>query len=119
MSSSNIINVVAVVPVRDYPKAAAWYGRLLGREADVLPADEVAEWKLAENAWLQVSTDPDHAGGTTVVIGVADIDVQRSFCAKVGSPLGDVVEYPSVIKMAEVSDPEGNRVVFVQDISGG
>ena len=119
MSNTNINNVVAVISVKDQQSAVGWYTRLLGREADVVPMDGVAEWLLADNAWLQVGIDPERAGYTTVIIGVNDIDVQRSFCEKAGVPLGEVVEIPQTIKMAETADPDGNKVVFVQDISGG
>lgn len=118
MSGANINSVIAVVPVNDQDTAVAWYKTLLGRDADIVPADGVAEWQLAENAWLQVTTDPERAGNTTVIIGVNDIEVQRSACAKSGVPLGEVVEYPGIIKMAETVDPDGNKVAFVQDISG-
>jgi predicted enzyme related to lactoylglutathione lyase len=119
MSNTNISNVVAVVPVTNHPRAVAWYAQVLGREADLVPADDVAEWQLADNAWIQVGTDPERAGYTTVIIGVTDIDVQRRSCEEAGAPLGEVIEYPETIKMAEITDPDGNKVVFVQDISGG
>jgi len=32
-------------------------------------------------------------------------------------PIGEIIEYPEVIKMAEVIDEEGNKISFVQDIS--
>ncbi|MBE9102751.1 VOC family protein [Vacuolonema iberomarrocanum] len=118
MSSTNINNVIAVVPVKDHQNAVEWYMKLLGRDADLIPVDEVAEWQLADNAWIQVGTDAERAGYTTVIIGVNDIDVQRSFCAKAGVSVGEVVEIPEAIKMAETVDPDGNKVVFVQDISG-
>lgn len=118
MSSPNIINVVAVVPVDDHSRAVNWYAKLLGREADLVPMEEIAEWQLADNAWLQVGKDPERAGNTTVVIGVVDIQVQHSLCMKADVPLGEIVEYPEVIRMAETLDPDGNKVVFVQDISG-
>lgn len=118
MAHTNIAAVVAVVPARDQGNAVAWYTKLLGRAADIVPTDDVAEWQLADNAWLQVGADPERAGYTTVVIGVHDIDVQRTFCERAGVPLGEVIEVPAVIKMAETTDPEGNKVVFVQDISG-
>jgi len=118
MSNSNIINIVAVVPVKDHEAAVAWYANLLGREADIVPAEGVAEWELAENALLQVADDADRAGCTTVIIGVEDVDVQRDHCTEAGVALGELVEYPGVIRMAEIADPEGNIVAFVQDISG-
>ena len=118
MSTSNVSSVVAVVPVGDHPRSTGWYAKLLGRQADLVPMEDVAEWQLADRAWLQVTTDPERAGSTTVIIGVADIQVQRKLCAKADVPLGETVEYPDIIKMAETLDPDGNKIVFVQDISG-
>ena len=117
MSSSNINSVIAVVPVRNQDTATGWYKKLLGRDADIVPVEGVAEWQLAENAWLQVTTDPERAGSTTVIIGVNDIDAQCSSCVAANVPHGEVVEYPEVIKMIEVIDPDGNKVAFIQDIS--
>ena len=116
---SPINSLVAVIPVKDFEKASIWYATLLGREADLIPVEEVAEWQLAESAWLQVSTDPERAGSTTVVIGVDNIEQQCRLCEEAGIPLSDVQEYPGVIKMAEVCDPEGNKISFVEDISEG
>jgi hypothetical protein len=77
----------------------------------------VAEWQLAENAWLQVGTDPEQAGNTTVTIGVNDIDAQYSALTEANLSHSEIVEYPEIIKMIEVIDPDGNKVVFIQDIS--
>jgi hypothetical protein len=77
MSNSNINSVIAVVPVKDHDTAVEWYKKLLGRDADVVPMEDVAEWQLTENAWLQVTTDPDRAGKTTVIIGVNDAEPER------------------------------------------
>ncbi len=117
MSKSNINSVIAVVSVRDQETAIEWYKRLFGRDADIVPVEGVAEWQLAENAWLQVTADPERAGGTTAIIGVNDIDIQCSACAAANVSHGEVVEYPEVIKMIEVIDPDGNKIAFVQDIS--
>lgn len=117
MPSTNINNVIAVVPVRDQARAIAWYKNLLGRGADIVPVEGVAEWQLAENAWIQVTSDPERAGNTTVIIGVDDIDTQCNACAAANVIHGEIVEYPDVIKMIEVIDLDGNKVAFVQDIS--
>ena len=63
MSCSNIYSVIAVVPVKNQDKAVGWYKKLPGRDADVVPMEGVAEWQLAENAWLQVTADPYIARG--------------------------------------------------------
>lgn len=117
MSNSNINSVIAVLPVKNQDAAVLWYKKLLGRDADIVPVEGVAEWQLAENAWIQVTTDPERAGNATVIIGVDDIDAQCKSCAAVNVPYGEVIEYPEIIKMIEVTDPEGNKIAFVQDIS--
>lgn len=112
----NLTSVISVLPVADHSDAVAWYGRWIGRGPDVEPMEGVAEWQLAQNAWIQVSADPESAGQTTVVIGVADIDVQRDACETAGVPWGDVNDY-GFVKTAETADPAGNKIVFVQDLS--
>lgn len=107
--------VSAEVIVDDHDHAVAWYQRLLGRAPDGRPMDGLAEWRLTDNAWLQVFADPDRAGCSTVTLGVAhiepvvtaleeaDIDFRR-MSTKRGQEL------------ALVNDPDGNGVVFAQDI---
>ncbi|WP_154794088.1 VOC family protein [Occultella kanbiaonis] len=116
MTESMLTSVISVLPVTDHAAATAWYGRWIGRGPDVEPMEGIAEWQLAENAWIQVSADPESAGRTTVVIGVADVDVQRTGCEAAGVPWGEIDDY-GVVRTAEGSDPAGNRVVFVQEVA--
>ena len=118
MSIVNLDSVIAVVPVTNQVTAVTWYKKLLGRDADVVPVDGVAEWQLAEKAWLQVTTDRVRAGSTTVIVVVSDIDAQRNACAKANVSLGEIVEYPDIVKTFDAVDPDGNKVTFVQDLSG-
>ena len=117
MPTNNINSVISVIPVKNFETALAWYKRLFGRDPDVVPMEGIAEWQLVENAWIQVGTDPDRAGTTTVVIGVSDIEEQRKSCLDANLLVSEIEEYPEIIKMAEVTDPEGNKISFVQDIS--
>jgi predicted enzyme related to lactoylglutathione lyase len=114
MPGSNIVNVVGVLPVTDHAKAVAWYEKWIGRAPDVEPMEGVAEWELAGNAWIQVALDPGPAGRTTVVVGVEDVDVQRSACAAVDVAVGDVVDH-GFVRTAEAVDPAGNTILFVQE----
>ena len=116
MSIVNLESVIAVVPVTDQVTAVNWYKKLLGRDADVVPVEGVAEWQLAEKVWLQVTTDPDNVGNTTVIISVSDIDAQRTACAEANVSLGEVVKYPGVVKMVDAIDPDGNKITFVQEL---
>lgn len=115
MSESNFENVVGVLPVKDFPAAVAWYQKWIGRKPDREPAEGVAEWLLAENAWIQISLDPGPAGQTSVVIGVNCIDVQRATCAAANVSVSEISDY-GFIKTFEAVDPAGNKIVFVQAI---
>jgi hypothetical protein len=118
MIVSNFASVVGVLPVADHAQAVDWYQRWIGRAPDVEPTEGVAEWQMAENAWIQVSVDPGVAGQTTVVVGVRDIDAQRTAFANAGLELGEVADY-GFIKTAEAVDPEGNKILFVQEVQEG
>jgi hypothetical protein len=50
--------------------------------------------------------------------GVRDIDAQRAACAEANVALGDLTEYPGIVKTVDAVDPDGNKVTFVQDLSG-
>jgi hypothetical protein len=115
MSESNVVSMVSVLPVADHAEAVTWHQKWIGRGPDVNPMEGVAEWQLAENAWIQVSVDPESAGRTTVVVGVADIDTQRSACAAADVAVGDVADY-GFVKTAEAVDPAGNKILFVQEV---
>ena len=115
MSESNLTSVVAVLPVVDHAGAVAWYQKWIGRAPDLEPMEGVAEWQVAENAWIQVSADPTTAGKSTVVVGVKDIDTQRADCAAAGVTVGDVADY-GFIKTAEAIDPAGNKILFIQEM---
>lgn len=117
-TESTLISVVSVLPVADHSAAVAWYAKWIGRAPDVEPMEGVAEWQLAPNAWIQVSVEPESAGRTTVVLGVAEIDAQRAACEAAGVSWGDVNDY-GFVKTAEAVDPAGNKIVFVQDLSDG
>ena len=118
MPESNLASVVGVLPVTDHAKAVKWYQKWIGRGPDVEPMEGIAEWQVAENAWIQVSVDPESAGRTTVVVGVKDIDAQRAACTAVKVAVGDVSDH-GFVKTAEAVDPAGNKILFVQEVPQG
>lgn len=108
----NLKNVAAVLPVADHAAAVAWYKQWIGRAPDVEPMEGVAEWQLADNAWIQVTLDPDAAGKTSVVIGVEDIDDHVAGLAAEDVHCGEIQDY-DFIKLSEVVDADGNKISFV------
>ena len=117
MLDQNISSVISVIPVKSFEESLTWYTQLIGREPDVVPVEGVAEWQIAGQAWIQVALDPERSGGTTLVICVNDLEKQYKACLASDFLIGEIQEYPEVIKMAELQDLEGNKIAFVQDIS--
>lgn len=118
MSGNNFTSVVSVLYVAKHPEAVAWYSKWLGRAPDVSPDEGIAEWMIAENAWIQVAVAQDEGlvGKSSVVCGVRDLDVQRATCERVGIAVGETQDY-GFIKLISVVDPAGNSVVFVQEVN--
>ena len=64
----------AGVAVADFPRAAEWYGRLFGRDADVVAHDREVMWQVTGTGWLYVVEDAARAGRGLVAIAVPDLD---------------------------------------------
>jgi glyoxylase I family protein len=71
----SVDHVLAVVPVADFEAAHAWYERFFGRPADYLPmAGRLAEWRLTDSEWVQVTSDAERAGTALLNLAVDDLD---------------------------------------------
>jgi hypothetical protein len=57
-----IDHVLAVVPVSDSEAGRAWYERLFGRPPSNLPMEGLAEWRVTDSGWVQVTRDTERAG---------------------------------------------------------
>lgn len=109
-------SVISVLPVDDYAAALDWYSKWIGRGPDVEPMAGIAEWQITDTAWIQVSTDTEVPGNTTVVLGVEDIDVQLAIFSATGIAWGEVNDY-GFVKTADSKDPAGNTITLVQEVA--
>lgn len=117
MSNNNFTSVISVLHVNDFDGAIEWYSKWLQRKPDISPVEGVAEWRLVENAWIQISVapDPSLAGKSSVVCGVRNIELQRAIFQDLDIAVSETQDL-GFIKLAQVSDPAGNTVVFVQEM---
>jgi len=114
-----ITRVLAGIAVADIEAAKRWYEKLLGKPADDVPMASAAEWHLAAGGSIQLSEDADRAGRGTVNLSVDDFDAALAEAAGRGIVLEEV-EIPSgMFRVATTADPEGNLVVFSQDLRRG
>src|SRR5438128_2237071 len=59
--SMEYTHVFAGVAVADFPGAAAWYERLLGRPPDLVPNWNEVAWQITETGWIYIVGDSTRA----------------------------------------------------------
>jgi catechol 2,3-dioxygenase-like lactoylglutathione lyase family enzyme len=108
----DVVTTTAQVTVRDLDAARDLYTRLLARGPDRAPMAGLLEWDLTPTSVLQVFAEPERAGRSTVVLGVADLDAEADRLAAAGVAHDGVAPVTSG-RVLTLSDPDGNRVVLV------
>ena len=106
----NVQAVFAQATVSDLSVAEQWYGRLFERGPDSRPMDGLIEWHFGAGRGVQVWSEPDRAGRSTVVVQVDDID--RVATRLQGAGLAHDGPQPATSsRVLPMQDPDGNRVV--------
>lgn len=111
-----ITNVLAIALVSDFDSATSWYQQLLDRAPDRSPMAGTAVWQLSSTGALQINHAPDRAGGANIVIGVPEVDTLVASCNERGIELTAETEPSGQFRLARTADPDGNMVVFAQDL---
>lgn len=115
MRRIDVKSMISVFSVRDMERALSWYRKWLG-EPDVFPMEETAEYRICENAWLQLSCEGQgETGKGAVIIGVEDAPECRKNLEALGIEAGEIVDYEAVL-VFDVFDPDGNKISFVQEL---
>ena len=109
------VNVLfAGIAVADLDAAIEWYERLLGGPPDMTPNEIERTWKLTDQSWIYVVTDPERAGRGLVTVMVDDLDERLAAIRERGIEVGEVEQINERTRKAEIVDPEGNRIGFGQ-----
>ena len=107
----------AGVGVRDLDRATEWYGRLFGREPDIVPNNHEVMWRVVDGAWLYVIHAPGRAGNGLVTICVTNLDETVAELASRGISVGPIHRVGDSGHKANGEDPDGNSVDLIQ-VSG-
>ena len=108
-----------MVPVRDMPRAVAFYGGVLGLPLGKFPPTSPwVEYDLPEGGCVAITTvsrtAPSSAAGATIALEVSDLDALVARLEAHGATLlGDFVKGPRC-RMRMVADPDGNALVLHQ-----
>lgn len=107
-----IRRVLAHCTVTDLDRAEDWYTRLLGRGPDARPMGGLIEWHLGDSYGLQVWSEADRAGRSSVVLEETDLDGAAENAAKVGIT-HEGLQTGGGARILRLADPDGNRVVLI------
>jgi predicted enzyme related to lactoylglutathione lyase len=108
-----IDHVLAVVPVSDVDRSGRWYESLFGRAADNNPMPSLVEWQVLPGAWVQVFSDPERAGSGLLNFAVDGLEEHLAEVAGRGIESADIVAADKGVRLATVTDPDGNTIRFV------
>lgn len=104
------IDLFAGVPVSDYPRAVAWFERLLGEPATFQPHDTESVWTVAEHSHLYAVLEPEHAGHARVTLFVTDLSAFSDAAADRGlHPVSRETYGGGVVKLV-YRDDDGNEI---------
>lgn len=109
----SIEHVLAVIPVSEVTESRRWYATLFGRPADNNPMPSLVEWQVVTGGWVQVFLDPDRSGSGLVNFAVDDLERHLDELRDRGIDAGDIVDADKAVRLAAVSDPDGNVIRFI------
>ena len=107
----------------DLDKAIGWYQDVLGFEL-LYKMDEMAWCELRSavpgvNVGLSQVEQVETKGGATMTFGVNDIDAARKQLESNDVRFdGDTMTVPGMVSLATFFDPDGNKLMLFQDLSG-
>jgi catechol 2,3-dioxygenase-like lactoylglutathione lyase family enzyme len=107
-------SLFAGVAVADFPRAAEWYGRLFGRDADVVAHDREVLWQVTGTGWLYVVEDATRAGRGLVAIEVPDLEDAVTDLGTRGIRCGPIGAEGDDARKAVATDPEGNTIALIE-----
>jgi predicted enzyme related to lactoylglutathione lyase len=111
-----VSRVLAALAVADVASAIGWYERLLGRPADALPMEGLAEWHFPRSGAIQLVEDADRAGRSLLTLGVDDLRAELAELGERGLDPGAMDDATSdKVLFATVTDPEGNVITLVEE----
>jgi len=115
--------LTAAMQCRDLDKAIDWYQTVLGFDL-LYKMDEMAWCELRSvadgiNVGLSQVEKPEPKGGATLTFGVKDIDAARTTLEKQDVRFdGETMRIPGMVALATFFDPDGNKLMLFQDLSG-
>ena len=115
--------LTCAIGVSSLDSAIPWYQDVLGMTL-LYRRDDIAWCELSTgvarvNVGLSAREAVQPGGGATLTFGVTDIDAAKAALDAAGVRQdGPVMEIPAMVKLLTFYDPDGNALMFYQDLSG-
>jgi hypothetical protein len=106
-----IQTVFAHVSCANLETSRAWYEKLFGTPPTREPMPRLVEWHVTDSAEVQLYEEPDHAGASTLTLGVLPLEPERARLEKAGLAPGPIEKADSFYIM-RLRDPDQNLVVL-------
>ena len=72
-----IQTIFAHLSCSNLEKSVAWYEKLFGKPPTRRPMPRLAEWQFSDSAEVQLFQAPEHAGHSTLTLGVLPLTPER------------------------------------------
>jgi len=106
-----IKTIFAHVSCTNLETSRAWYEKLFGKPPSRQPMPKLAEWQFSDSAEVQLFEDKEHAGASTLTLGVLPLEPERKRIEVAGLAPGPIEETDGYFLM-RLRDPDRNLVVL-------
>lgn len=112
------------IGVTSLDRAIPWYQELFDMTL-LYRIDEMAWCELASpvarvSVGLSQVENVPQGGGATLTFGVVDLDAAKAVLDAAGIRQdGPILEVPGMVRLLTFYDPDGNALMFYQDLAGG
>ena len=107
-----IETVFANISCRDLARSRGWYEKLFAMPASREPMTGLAEWHFTDSAEVQLHEAPEHAGHSTLTLGVLPIEPEHARLTEAGLAPDPIEETSGKFFICRLRDPDGNLVVL-------
>lgn len=112
-----ILGMFAVACVSDMKRSEEWYARLIGRAPDDRPMEGLVQWRTSDGAGLQLVLDVEKSGSSLITIVTPAIDRARKRLVAASLQLEPEI-HGDFGMIAQISDPDGNRLTLAEPPQG-
>jgi len=107
-----IETIFANISCSDLTASLPWYEKLFGMPPTRRPMDGLAEWHFTDSAEVQLYEHKDHAGKSTLTIGVLPLEPELRRLSEQGLEAGPIEQTKDFV-LSRFNDPDGNLIVLV------